>query len=212
MHRHANGIFSQELRFKADDGSDFPSWETRKLRHVFVEHREKDSGKEYVFSVSVAKGLINQIEHLGRSFSAQDKSNYNLVKLGDVVYTKSPTGNFPFGIIKQSKLSVNVIVSPLYGVFTPETLSLGCILDAYFESPVNANNFLKPIVHKGAKNTLNITNKTFLSGSLNLPVSHQEQQKIADFLSAVDAKIEAVSGQIKKMQQFKKGLLQQMFV
>jgi len=205
-------IFSQELRFKANDGSYFPSWKIKKLSQVFVEHREKNCGKENVFSVSVSKGLINQIEHLGRSFSAKNTSNYNLVKPGDVVYTKSPTGSFPFGIIKQSKMTENVIVSPLYGVFTPETLSLGCILDSYFKSPVNTNNFLKPIVLKGAKNTLNITNTTFLSGSLKLPVSHIEQQKIADFLSAIDAKIDAVAEQIEKMKQFKKGLLQQMFV
>lgn len=205
-------IFSHELRFKADDGSEFPEWKNRRLRQVLVEHGEKCSGKEKVFSVSVARGLVNQIEHLGRSFSAKETSHYNLAKPGDVIYTKSPTGNFPFGIIKQSKVQSDVIVSPLYGVFTPETPSLGYILDAYFAVPMYTNNFLKPIVQKGAKNTINITNKTFLTGTLKLPVSHIEQQKIADFLSAIDAKIDAVAGQIEKMQQFKKGLLQQMFV
>lgn len=205
-------IFSQELRFKADDGAEFPAWENRKLSRILVEHGEKSCGDEAVFSVSVSKGLINQIDHLGRSFSAKDTNHYNLVKPNDVIYTKSPTGSFPFGIIKQSKISVNAIVSPLYGVFTPETPSLGYILDAYFEIAVNASNFLKPIVQKGAKNTINITNKAFLSGTLKVPVSLAEQQKIADFLSAIDAKIEAVTEQIAKMQQFKKGLLQQLFV
>lgn len=205
-------IFSQELRFKADDGTDFPGWEIKKLRQVLTEHGEKSSGNEKVFSVSVSKGLVDQIEHLGRSFSAKDTGHYNLVKPGDVIYTKSPTGNFHFGIIKQSNVSSEVIVSPLYGVFTPETSDLGFVLEAYFEVAVNTSNFLKPIVQKGAKNTINITNKTFLSGSLKLPVSHVEQQKIANFLSAIDAKIDAVAEQTKKMKQFKKGLLQQMFV
>ena len=45
-----------------------------------------------VYSVSVHKGLINQIEHLGRSFSAK---NTELLKPNDIVYTKSPTGEFP---------------------------------------------------------------------------------------------------------------------
>jgi type I restriction enzyme, S subunit len=205
-------IFSQALRFKAADGTEFPAWEVRKLRQVLVEHGDKSTGKEKVFSVSVSKGLVNQIEHLGRSFSAKDTSHYNLAKPGDVIFTKSPTGNFPFGIIKQSKVSSKVIVSPLYGVFTPETYSLGIILDAYFEVAINTNNFLKPIVQKGAKNTISISNKTFLSGALKLPVSHAEQQKIADLLAAIDAKIGVVSAQIEKMEAFKKGLLQQMFV
>jgi len=204
-------IFSQELRFKADDGSNYSDWEIKKLSAVLFEHGETSSGSEKVFSVSVSKGLIDQVEHLGRSYSAKDTSNYNLVKPGDVVYTKSPTGSFDFGVIKQSTVNLPVIVSPLYGVFSPESESLGYILDSYFQSPVNNDNFLKPIAYRGAKNTINITNKRFLSGSLQLPVSHQEQQKIANFLSAIDLKIKAVSEQIKKMQQFKKGLLQQMF-
>lgn len=70
-------------------------------------------------SVTVRKGLINQIEHLGRSYAAVDTGHYNRVLPGDIVHTKSPAGDFPLGIIKQSKILAEVIVSPLYGVFTP---------------------------------------------------------------------------------------------
>src|SRR5436190_9187982 len=93
-----------------------PEWGKRKLSEVLKEHSLKSTGKEQVFSVSVNKGLVNQIEHLGRSFSAASTDHYKRVLPGDVIYTKSPTGNFPFGIIKQSKVAKPVIVSPLYGV------------------------------------------------------------------------------------------------
>src|SRR5690606_15428732 len=153
------------------------------------EHKLKSTGKEEVYSVSVHKGLINQIEHLGRSFAAESTDHYNLVRPWDVVYTKSPTGDFPYGIIKQSRVDKNVIVSPLYGVFTPETSELGYMLNIYFESKINVYNYLHPIIQKGAKNTINITNGTFLSKVLKLPVSQKEQKQIGKFLRVIDEKI-----------------------
>lgn len=205
-------IFAREITFKDDSGNNFPEWKERKLSTILLEHKTISTGKEEVHSVSVHKGIINQVDHLGRVYAADNVSNYNLVKPGDIVYTKSPTGDFPWGIIKQSKLDKDVIVSPLYGVFTPETYSLGVILDAYFTSKVNTTNYLASIVQKGAKNTINITNTTFLSKSLILPVSKDEQKKIADFLLALDTKISVIRKQVEIAKEWKKGLLQQMFV
>lgn len=205
-------LFNREIRFKDANGNDYPAWEERKFNEILKEHRSKSTGKEEVYSVSVHKGLINQIEHLGRSFAADSTDHYNLVKPYDIVYTKSPTGDFPYGIIKQSKIDRNVIVSPLYGVFTPETKWLGYILNVYFETNVNAYNYLHPIIQKGAKNTINITNTTFLSKGLHLPVSQAEQEMIGLFLKYLDTKIDHLSNIVHNMQLFKKGLLQQMFV
>lgn len=205
-------IFSQGLRFKDDNGNNYPDWEEKKLNEVLFEHKLKSTGKEEVYSVSVHKGLINQIKHLGRSFSAKNTDHYSLVKPNDIVYTKSPTGQFPYGIIKQAKISKDVIVSPLYGVFTPESEYLGYMLDIYFESKHNVHNYLHSIIQKGAKNTINITNSTFLSKSFKLPIDFDEQRKIGEFLKSIDSKIELISTQIENTKAFKKGLLQQMFV
>ncbi len=205
-------LFSGKLRFKGENGKDYPQWEERLLGEVLCEHKLKSSGKESVFSVSVHKGLVNQVEHLGRVFAAKDTSNYNLVRPNDLVYTKSPTGEFPLGIIKQSKLNENVIVSPLYGVFTPESAGLGYMLNVYFESAINTSNYLSSIIQKGAKNTINITNTTFLSKKMKLPVLREEQNAIDDLLKTLDSKINIVNAAILMTNQFKKGLLQQMFV
>lgn len=186
------------------------SWKEVKLGDILKEHSLTSTGKEMVCSVSVSKGLVNQIEHLGRSFSAKDTSNYNLVHFGDVVYTKSPTGEFPFGIFKQSHLNDNVIISPLYGVFTPETYALGYILETYFSYPVNLNNYLKPLVQKGAKNTINITNNTFLSHTLFLPTNREEQKAIADILSTADEEIDMLNKKLEALKEQKKGLMQQL--
>lgn len=180
------------------------------LGEVLTEHGLKGAGAEEVFSVSVHKGLINQIEHLGRSFAAAETSHYNRVLPGDIVYTKSPTGDFPLGIIKQNKISAEVIVSPLYGVFTPATRALGVILDALFESPIAVRNYLHPLVQKGAKNTIAITNRRFLEGKLTLPMNPAEQSAIAAVVEVSQAELTAIESGIEALTRQKRGLMQKL--
>ena len=183
-------------------------WRIVKLKEVLRERDEKNVDQNLeICSVAVQKGVVNQIEHLGRSFAASDTSNYNVVLFGDIVYTKSPTGEFPFGIIKQSQLD-KVAVSPLYEVFKPITYALGYILHCYFEIPINTNNYLNPIIQKGAKNTINISNTTFLSNKLLLPMDEKEQTAIAEILSTADKEIELLKKDIEQEKLKKKSLMQ----
>lgn len=78
----------------------------------------------------------------------------------------------------------DVIVSPLYGVFAPKTPYIGEILDALFESPINVQNYLTPLVQKGAKNTIAITNKRFLEGDVSIPSDVNEQAALASIVKA----------------------------
>ena len=205
-------IFSQEIRFKADDGSDFEDWEETLLSDILTERKEKSTGKEEVYSVSVAKGLVNQIEHLGRSFAAEDTSKYKVIYPGDVVYTKSPTGEFKWGIVKQSMIDKSVIVSPLYGIFIPKTEALGFVLDAYFSSSIRAHNYLITQVRKGAKNTINVSNDEFLDNNIMLPTSEDELKKIKEFVTLLDQQIQVERDKLEAIKNVKKGLLQKMFV
>ncbi|UNK78060.1 restriction endonuclease subunit S [Sphingopyxis granuli] len=185
-------------------------WGEVALGDVLTEHGLQGTGAEEVFSVSVHKGLINQIEHLGRSFAAAETSHYNRVLPGDIVYTKSPTGDFPLGIIKQSKISQEVIVSPLYGVFTPATRELGVILDSLFESPLAVRNYLHPLVQKGAKNTIAITNRRFLEGRLRLPMDPAEQAAIAAVVEVSQAELNAIVSEMDLLTRQKRGLMQKL--
>ena len=219
LERYKKGVmqqlFSRQLRFKDDNGQPFPDWEEKKLGEVLFEHLEKNKGNKYkeVFSVAKHKGVINQVEHLGRSFSAKEIAHYKVINLGDLVYTKSPTSDFPFGIIKQNRTERAGVVSPLYCVMKPITFALGYLIHEYFASSINTFNYLKPLVQKGAKNTMNINNDDFLNGAkIKLPMNEIEQTKIANFLFALDEKITGVQQRLEKGESWKRGLLQQLFV
>lgn len=185
------------------------AWKNIKLCEVLSERKEKNIEQNLrICSVAVQKGVIDQIEHLGRSYAASDTSNYSVAHYGDIIYTKSPTGDFLYGIVKQNLLQETVAVSPLYGVFTPMTFGLGYFLHTYFQSAICAQNYLLPIVQKGAKNTINITNDTFISSKLYLPLDVEEQKAIADTFIAADREIELLQQDIEQEKQKKKALMQ----
>jgi type I restriction enzyme, S subunit len=196
-----------KLRFPEFRGE----WTYEPLSKVLKEHKLKNTEGRDVFSVSMEYGIVNQIELLGRSFAAADTSHYTIGRRYDVVYTKSPLKAFPFGIVKQCKFDGEVALSPLYGVFSPPNPHLGLMIEAYFESPNRSKDFLSPLCQKGAKNTLQITNTTFLSGRLPLPTQPAEQQKIAACLSSVDELIAAQARKVDALKTHKKGLMQQLF-
>lgn len=195
------------LRFPGFTGE----WSEKPLSEFLFEHKTKSDGKCEVHSVSVTKGVINQVEYLGRSFAAKDTSKYNLAKPNDIIYTKSPTGDFPYGIVKMNKLPYNVIVSPLYAVYSPINEHIGYILDSFFESATNTNNYLSSLIQKGAKNTINITNDTFVSKAVCLPTDTDEQKKIADCLREIDKLVAAQGEKVEALKEQKKGLMQQLF-
>ena len=184
-------------------------WKKVKLSTVLEERKEKKQEQELrICSVAVQKGVIDQIEHLGRSYAASNTSNYGVAYYGDIIYTKSPTGDFPYGIIKQNLLHEKVAVSPLYGIFKPVTFGMGYILHTYFQDDINAKNYLLPIIQKGAKNTINITNETFLSNALYLPLNPNEQEEISKIFEAADHEIDLLQKDIEQEKQKKKALMQ----
>lgn len=203
----------QAIIYKAKmDGISKGTWRRIDLCKVLQERNEKNINGRTICSVSVSQGVVNQIEYLGRSFAAKQTSHYNVVKYGDIVYTKSPTGDFPYGIIKRSDIREDVAVSPLYGVYIPASDSIGVILHFYFMRPSNAFNYLHPLIQKGAKNTINITNGRFLENSVPLPISKSEANTITGILKTIQAKIEIEKKLLLSYTNEKEYLLRQMFI
>ena len=188
------------------------TWKKFILADVLSERSELNINLHQVFSVSVSKGVVNQVEYLGRSFSAKDTSKYHVVHYGDIVYTKSPTGSFPYGIVKQSLNHDNVAVSPLYGVYKPKNFSTGMFLHQYFMSEVNTLNYLHPLIQKGAKNTINITNQRFLENRVAMPINTDTLLVISQLLRSLNYKIEYQQSLLLQYQKQKQYLLRQMFI
>ena len=188
------------------------TWKKVFLSDVLTERNERNTNLFQVFSVSVSQGVVNQVDYLGRSFAAKDTSKYNVVHYGDLVYTKSPTGSFPYGIVKQSLSLENVAVSPLYGVYKPKNLAVGAYLHEYFMSEINTHNYLHPLIQKGAKNTINITNQRFLENCVLLPTNINELLQISKLLRSLNNKIKYQQDILQQYQKQKQYLLRQMFI
>ena len=188
------------------------TWEKISLCDVLTERTELNKQLHPVFSVSVSQGVINQIEYLGRSFAAKDTSKYNVAHYGDIIYTKSPTGDFPYGIVKQNYNQKEVAVSPLYGVYAPKNYSIGVFLHEYFKSNVYTYNYLHPLIQKGAKNTINITNQHFLENKVAMPFDDDELESISKLLLSLNAKVVLMQHIKDNYEQQKQYLLRQMFI
>ena len=197
---------------KKTDGIRKGNWQKTELSKVLQERIEKNTNDYAICSVSVSQGVVNQIEYLGRSFAAKETSHYNVVRYGDIVYTKSPTGDFSYGIVKRSCIKNPVAVSPLYGVYTPNNENIGVILHFYFMQPNNAFNYLHPLIQKGAKNTINITNERFLENSIPLPKTENEALYIANALMSIHKKIDIEKNLLRSYEKEKEYLLRQMFI
>ena len=197
---------------KKMDGIREGNWQKTELSKVLQERTEKNINGYTVCSVSVSQGVINQIEYLGRSFAAKETSHYNVVKYGDIVYTKSPTGDFPYGIVKRSYIKNAVAVSPLYGVYKPINDNIGVFLHFYFMQSNNAFNYLHPLIQKGAKNTINITNDRFLGNSIPFPKAEDEATYITNALTSIQTKIDMEKSLLRSYEKEKQYLLRQMFI
>lgn len=207
-------LFNQELRFTRDDGSDFPDWDYVAFSAAFDRVRRRNEvGEQNVLTISAQYGLVSQTEFFNKSVAGADLSGYYLLRKGDFAYNKSYSNGYPMGAIKRLNRYEQGVVSSLYICFAAKDEGSAIFFEQYFESGL-MNSEIGMIAQEGARNhgLLNVSVSDFFE-LISVPLPHpDEQRKIADALSALDAKIAAVRNQITGMETFKKGLLQQMFV
>ena len=191
------------------------AWEQRKLNNFLETSKLKNLNhkfkKEDILSVSGDYGIVNQMEFQGRSFAGASLKNYRVVEKQNVVYTKSPLKANPYGIIKANKGNKG-IVSTLYAVYKTKGDVSANFVEYYFANNYRLNAYLKPIVNKGAKNTILISDDNAINGKVIFPLDHVEQKKIGAFLADFDSLITLHQGKLEKLKKMKKFLLQNMFI
>ena len=205
-----DGEVVPEIRFKGFTDA----WEQRKLiNYLEVSSKKNIDGayrKEDVLSVSGDYGIVNQIEFQGRSFAGVSVAQYGVVDTGDVVYTKSPLKFNPYGIIK-TNIGKAGIVSTLYAVYKPLDNVYSEFVQIYFEQDARMNNYMHPLVNKGAKNDMKVSNENALKGKVCFP-SMDEQIKISEYFANLDNLITLHQRKLDKLKNIKKSMLDNMFV
>ena len=205
-------IFSQEIRFKNDNGEDFGEWEEVPLNQIASKVTVKNRGNKVteVLTNSATQGIIKQSDFFDREIVSESNINgYYVVEVDDFVYNPRISVHAPVGPIKRNKITQG-IMSPLYTVFRFKEGNLDFL--SYFFGTNFWHDYVKSVANSGARHDrMNITNSDFLEMPILLP-SIQEQEKIAEFLTAIDERIDHTTAQLIHTKQWKKGLLQQMFV
>lgn len=202
-------IFSQELRFKDSNGNDYPEWEEKKLEEILIKNKEKNKNNQYtlVQSISNKYGFVNQDEYFeDRKIASNNLSNYYVVKNKNFAYNPSRINVGSLAYKKDFSISV---ISPLYVSFYADNIYVNDIflLNWFFSLPFykQMNSSFEGSVRN------NLSYDTLSNFNILLP-NLKEQQKIVDFLSSMDIKIENIEKELEKLKEFKKGLLQQMLV
>lgn len=200
-------LFSQEVRFKADDGSDFPDWEEKKFGDVIKEFKEKTKIEDEDILLSCAiDGVYLNSELFGHQ-RGQSNIGYLKVKRGTLILSAQ---NLHLGNANVNMRFEHGIISPAYKTYE----IVGCTIE-YMNQWVKwdmTKQFFYNATTVGASGCRRNVDWLMLYNQMFIVPSLPEQQKIADCLSALDTVIEKQKETLEKWQELKKGLLQQMFV
>jgi type I restriction enzyme S subunit len=221
-------LFSGKLRFKDENGKDYADWEEKNFGDIFSFYTTNSLSRE---NLNYDDGEIKNIHYgdihtkfktlfdINNELVPFINSDFNVSKIktecycqeGDLVIADASEDYADIGkSIEIVNIQKEKIVAGLHTFLArPNKTKMYVGFSGYI---VRSDNFRKQImtIAQGSK-VLSISTGRLAMVKMKIPCV-QEQQKIADFLSSIDVKIESTNQQINQTQSFKKGLLQQLFV
>ena len=197
----SNGLEKHpKLRFK---GFSEP-WKTVRIGEVYAERSERGAEDMELLSVTMNDGVKMRSDIEGKDNSSEDKSNYKIVRAGDMVYNSMRMWQGANGISPWDG-----IVSPAYTVLKPRMPISNGFFAALFKTHRLINEF--------RKNSQGMTSDTW---NLKYPQIETiktcipalaEQEKIADFLMALDQRIEKQRTLVEHLKKYKRGVMREIF-
>lgn len=163
-----------------------------------------------VLTNSAIDGIVDQKDYFEREIvTTSNMSNYFVVDKNDYVYNPRISAHAPVGPISKNNIGIGVM-SPLYTVFRFKDIE-----NDFFEHFFKSHHWHKYIIDEantGARfDRISISDTKFMNMPIALPTEKEEQQKIADCLTALDDLINAENQKLELLKEHKKGLMQKLF-
>ncbi|WP_180094122.1 MULTISPECIES: restriction endonuclease subunit S [unclassified Acinetobacter] len=219
-------LFSQQIRFKADDGSEFGEWEEVKFSDIFNFHQTNSYSRallaEYGEIMNIHYGDIHtkfsmlfdvnkeSVPFLNDEVDTSKIAKEQFLKVGDLVIADASEDYKDIGkSIEVISLNNQKVVAGLHTYIARPVKPFALGFCGYMMQTFPVREQIKKLAT--GISVLGISKSNLGKVELSIPCL-EEQTKIAKFLSSIDQKIEVVAQQIELAKQWKKGLLQQMFV
>ena len=202
----SNGLEKRpKLRFPGFDGA----WRAETLSDFAERVTRKNSNNEtdLPLTISSKDGLVNQISYFNKTVASKDMSGYYLLRNGEYAYNKSYSVGYDFGSIKRLDRYPMGALSTLYICFALKKHDTDFI-KVYFDS-LKWYKEIYMISAEGARNhgLLNVPTDEFFATKHYLPGNTAEQRKIADFLIALDRRIDAQQSLVDNLKKYKRGAI-----
>ena len=202
------GETKPELRFPGftDD------WEQRKLSEVVKEIKRTDEKSDApVMMITAENGFINQSERYSTNNAGQSLKKYILLEKGELAYNHGASKLRPYGSCFALTTEEKARIPFVYHCFSTETENSEFLSIVLNGKAVEKQ--LRRIVSSGARmdGLLNISFDEYTSIPVMLP-RKDEQDRIAEYFKNLDHLITLHQRELDELNQFKKGMLQQMFV
>ena len=176
-----------------------------------VTRKNSNNETDLPLTISSKDGLVDQISYFNKTVASKDMSGYYLLRNGEYAYNKSYSVGYDFGSIKRLDRYPMGALSTLYICFALKKHDTDFI-KVYFDS-LKWYKEIYMISAEGARNhgLLNVPTDEFFATKHYLPENTAEQRKIADFLIALDRRIDAQQSLVEALKKYKRGLLNQIF-
>ncbi|WP_418481195.1 restriction endonuclease subunit S [Dysosmobacter sp.] len=206
----SNGLEKRpKLRFP---GFDEP-WKAEKLSDFADRVTRKNTNNETSLPLTISSkdGLVDQISYFNKTVASKDMSGYYLLKNGEYAYNKSYSVGYDFGSVKRLDRYDMGALSTLYICFALKKHDSDFI-KAYFDS-LKWYREIYMISAEGARNhgLLNVPTDEFFDAKHYIPQDLAEQQKIANFMIALERRIEAQQSLVDNLKKYKRGVVDGIF-